>query len=161
MYDFKWSFSYQIKNHNHKNITQETTGCNKPNQIRICRKINKVDNQIQKFKNISWILFSLNLKISFDIQVQKERVQTKNNHHNANKINSLIKYGTIQVGNTISHLMHKLINQNKNNQAKRKTEKTGTENFLCLNKIYNVGTSEPINTAITVHQYFIVVNIVV
>lgn len=150
-YTFIDNLSYQTKNKSHKNIIQETTGWNNQNQINVCRKIIKAHNQIQKFKNISWILFSLNLNINFDNQVQKAKVHTKNQAQKTNKSNSLKIYKNNQDGIS-DFLIHKFKSQNNNAHKNKKIENFQIENFLFLENRYAIGGIVEIKAQTTTNQ---------
>ena len=130
-YSFICAFSYQTKNQSHKKIIRETTGWNNQNQINVCHSNIKAHNQIQKFKNNSWILFSLNLKISFDNHVQKASVHTKNQAQSINNSNSLITYVSVHIPMRESFIL-RFRNQNNKAPPNKKIANIHTENFLFL-----------------------------
>ena len=132
-YSFIDNLSYQTKNQSHRNIIRERIGWNNQNQIKVCHKSIKVHNQIQKFKNISWILFSLNLNINFDSRVPNANVHTKNQAQNKNNNNSLTTY-IIAQEEISDFFIHKFTNPNNNAQMKNAIVNFHNENLLFFNK---------------------------
>ena len=91
------------------------------------------------------------MKISFDNQVQKASVQTKNRAQSTNKKNSLITY-IIAQDETNEFFIHKFINQNINAQKNRNKENFHKENFLFLNIKYEIGRAQEIRAPIVTNQ---------
>ncbi len=148
-YHFKSSLIYHIINHNHKNIIQVSTGKNNLNQIKISTNINMAQSQIQNFKNISCILFSLKF-INLDIHVHNANVQVINQAQRTNKI----RIFTMNINNPFdwNDLFTQIWTKLKtSNQTTSQIIKIFKENFL-LNNRYSNGIPADIIAPITNHQ---------
>lgn len=91
------------------------------------------------------------MKISFDNQVQKANVHTKNQAQSTNKKNSLITY--IRAHDEINEFfIHKFINQNIKAQINKNKENFHIENFLFLNIKYEIGRAQETRAPIVTSQ---------
>lgn len=148
---FSCFLSYRIINHNHKNSNQLTIQYNNQIHNKIWTIIIKLDNQIQKLKNISCQRNCLNFIIFLSIRLQSaENHKIKYNHkQTSNKVLNIVIKWPNHIG---SHFILLWINQNNHAHAKKAIKRFLNFNFE-ENVMYNIGIIAHMIAANIIHRF--------